>query len=136
MKYIVCILFLNFLNIEAAIAEQGLKRLFFSVEERAQIELGKTDKTKSKSKVNKSTHQTSYDIELKGYVKRKGQPDVVWINTVNTLKSNKPLSGIKVLKVQNNGKVALKLEGKGLVRLKPGQVISRNKKTVKDIYEK
>ena len=134
MKTIVCILLLSLLNIEAAIAQQDLKRLFFSKAERAQIELGKAGKTKAKA--NKSTHQASDNIELKGYVKRKGQPDVVWINSVNTLKSSKPMSGVRVLRVQKNGKVAIRIKEKGLVRLKPGQVISRNKKAVKDIYEK
>jgi len=134
MRAIVCIFFLSLLNFEAAIAEQKLKRLFFTAAERAKIELGTQGDIKGKP--NKATHKASGDIELKGYVKRKGQPDVVWINSVNTLKSSRPLPGVKVIRVQKNGKVALRLKDKGLVRLKPAQVISRSKKAVKEIYDK
>lgn len=118
-----------------AVAEKPLMRLFYSPSERALID-SKRHTVKKGIKVNSIRKEQTQKIEIKGYLKRKGQPDTVWINSLNTLKSNKPLSDVKVLRVQSNGKVKLRVSGKGIVKIKPGQVVIRSKNSIRETYEK
>jgi hypothetical protein len=118
-----------------AVAEQALMRLFYTPAERALIDL-KRHAVKKPTQVKSKRQEQTQRIEVKGYLKRKGQPDTVWLNSVNTLKSNKPLSDVKVLRVQSNGKVKLRVSGKGIVKIKPGQIVTRNKKSIREAYEK
>jgi len=118
-----------------AVSADNINKLFFTPAQRAVIDASKnivTTKPKADTKPLKQTQR----IEVKGYLKRKGQPDVVWVNSNNTLKSNKPLDDVKVLRLQKSGKVKLKVRGKGIVKLKPGQVITRTQEPVREAYEK
>lgn len=123
-----------FISTHAA-AEQALMKLFYTPAERALIDL-KRHAVKKPTQVKSKRKEQTQRIEVKGYLKRKGQPDTVWLNSVNTLKSNKPLSDVKVLRVQSNGKVKLRVSGKGIVKIKPGQIVTRNKNPVRESYEK
>ncbi len=135
MKRKTILFLLIFIAYNNAIAEQSLMRLFYTPAERAVIDMQRHVVKKDKQAKPTSLEQTER-IEVKGFMKRSGQPDVVWVNSKNTLKSNKPLSDVKVLKVQPSGKVKLRLRGKGIVKLKPGQVITRSQKPVREAYEK
>lgn len=110
-------------------------RLFYTPAERSLIDL-KRHVVKGPAQVKAKQQEQTQRIEVKGYLKRKGQPGTVWLNTVNTLKSNKPFSDVKVLRVQSNGKVKLRVDGKGIVKIRPGQVITRSKKSIRENYEK
>jgi len=117
------------------VGADNINKLFFTPAQRAMIDAAKnvvTTKPKASVKPLKQTQR----IEVKGYLKRKGQPDVVWVNSDNTLKSNKPLEDVKVMHLQKNGKIKLKVRGKGIVKLKPGQVITRTQRPVREVYEK
>ncbi|MDH5516909.1 MAG: hypothetical protein OEY36_03690 [Gammaproteobacteria bacterium] len=135
MKYLAYVLLLNLLATGLAMAEQNLKRLFYSAQERAQIDRQKP--AADKNTVNNKAPKQNIDVvELKGYLIRKGQPDVVWVNSENTLKTKKPITGLRVLKVQKSGNVAIKRDGQSVVNLKPGQFVLANQKTVRERYEK
>jgi len=118
-----------------AVGADNINKLFFTPAQRAVIDASKNI-VNTKPKANTKPLKQTQRIEVKGYLKRKGQPDVVWVNSNNTLKSNKPLEDVKVLKLQKSSKVKLKVRGKGIVKLKPGQVITRTQKPVQDVYEK
>ncbi len=133
MKLICLILLFSFS--QTAIAEQTLMRLFYTPAERAQIDAKRSELNNPQQQAPSVVSQTA-NIELKGYVKRTGQPDVVWVNDKNTLKSNKPLSDVKVIKVQKHGKVKLRVTGEGTVRLKPGEMLSRSQNETIEVYEK
>ncbi|MDH5426325.1 MAG: hypothetical protein OEY29_15155 [Gammaproteobacteria bacterium] len=135
MKAIIYIVLLSICGSGVARAEKSLMRLFFSPAERAEIEAGRL-KIKKNIKKDKPAYRKADAIEIKGYLKRKDQPDVVWVNSNNTLKSNKVLSDARVLKVQKDGKVSIRIDGKGVVKLKPGQLVTRSHKSVQDVYEK
>jgi len=126
---------LLFIFSHSAFAEQTLMRLFYTPAERAQIDAKRSELNNPQQQAPSIVPQTA-NIELKGYVKRPGQPDVVWVNDKNTLKSNKPLSDVKVIQVQQQGKVKLRVTGKGTVRLKPGEVLSRSQNETIEVYEK
>lgn len=117
-------------------AEKALMRLFYSPAERALIDINRSiiKKTKPAAQGVTPVDQTQR-IEVKGFLKRHGKPDVVWVNSKNTLKSNKPLSDVKVLKLQDNGKVKIKIKDKGIVRLKPGQFAVRSQQSIREAYE-
>jgi len=114
---------------------ENINKLFFTPAQRAVIDASKHTVTK-KSKADAKPLKQTQRIEVKGYLKRKGQPDVVWVNSNNTLKSNKPLEDVKVIRLQKSGQVKLKVRGKGIVKLKPGQVITRTQQPVQEVYEK
>ena len=135
MKRKTILFLLIFIAYNNAIAEQSLMRLFYTPAERAIIDMQRHVVKKDKQVKPSSLEQTER-IEVKGFMKRSGQPDVVWVNNNNTLKSNKPLSDVKVLKVHPGGKVKLRVRGKGIVKLKPGQVITRSQQPVREAYEK
>ena len=134
MKIFSFIVFM-FLLTPVQAADKTMMRLFYTPAERAQIDADRSLSNKP-AKQTLSTAPKTANIELKGYVKRPGQPDVVWVNDKNTLKSNKPLSDVKVLKVQKHGKVKLRVNGQGTVRLKPGEILSRSKNKTIEAYEK
>jgi len=127
-------LIINNVLINVAVAEKNLNRLFFTPAERAIIDASRQP-VKQVSPTKIKVLERTEKITVKGYLKRKGQPDVVWVNSKNTLKSNKPLSDVKVLKVYKNGKVKLKVREKGVVKLKAGQVISRSQQSIREAYE-
>lgn len=132
MKMIFFILMILTSNV--VVAEQSLLRLFHSPAERALIELKRqivTAPTKQAAPQLERTQQ----ITVKGYIKRRSQPNTVWLNNVNTLKSNKALSDVKVLKVLENGKVKLRVSGKGIVSIKPGQILNRDQSRAREAYE-
>ncbi|MDH5425012.1 MAG: hypothetical protein OEY29_08475 [Gammaproteobacteria bacterium] len=118
----------------AAFAEQSLRRLFFSPAERALMDI-KDQVVKKTPQAKSAPLPQTETIEVKGYLKRSDQPDVVWINSKNTLKSNRPLADVKVLAVQPGGKVKLNIRGKGVVRLKPAQLVTRSKTAIREAYE-
>lgn len=130
MKVFAILVFL--LSCTPASAGQSLMRLFYSPAERAEIDANRKGVKQAIAAPVKRTKK----IEVKGYLKRKGQPDVVWVNNGNTLKSKKPLSDVKVVKVQSSGTIKLKVSGKGTVKAKPGQVISRSQNKVREVYER
>ena len=115
-------------------AEKNLMRLFYTPAERALIDVNK-QAVKTPVTATRIEPERTAEIEVKGFLKRKDKPDVVWVNTSNTLKSNKPLSDVKVLKVYSNGKVKIRVSGQGTAILKPGQVISRGNKEIRESYE-
>lgn len=116
------------------LAEQSLLRLFHSPAERALIELKRQIVTAPTKQAAPQLAQTQ-QIKVKGYIKRNSQSNTVWLNNVNTLKSNKALSDVKVLKVLENGKVKLRVSGKGIVSIKPGQVLNRDQSRAREAYE-
>jgi len=134
MKYFSLLVLMFWLSPLQA-AEQSMLRLFFTPAERAQIDANRALANET-AKQTPSVLPKTANIELKGYVKRRGQPDVVWVNDKNTLKSNKPLSDVKVIKVQKHGKVKLRVTGEGTVRLKPGEILSRSQNQTTEVYEK
>lgn len=134
MKIISAILFLSVFT-PALYAEQSMMRLFYTPAERAQIDANRSLANET-TKQAKSIVPETANIELKGYMKRSGKPDVVWVNDKNTLKSNKPLSDVKVIKVQKHGKVKLRVNGQGTVKLKPGEILSRGQRKTIEAYEK
>lgn len=115
-------------------AEKSLLRLFYSPNERAQIDSERRAPVK-RLNTNVSTKPKTEIIKVKGYLKRKGKPDVVWLNDKNTLKSNKLLSDVKVVKVLKKGQVILRVRDKGRVKLKPGQAVVRGIQGSIESYE-
>lgn len=109
-------------------------RLFFTPAERALID---ANRKAAETGVNKSTISQSRTeiIEVNGYLKRKDQSDIVWVNGKNTLKSSKPLNDVKVIKVLNEGRVSLRIKDKGRVKLKPGQAVKRSEQDKVESYE-
>jgi len=134
MKFI-AVIALTLLITPLMAADQTMMRIFYTPAERAQIDANRTIQDNPQQQAPSVVPQTA-NIELKGYVKRQGQPDVVWVNDKNTLKSNKPLSDVKVIKVQKHGKVKLRVTGEGSIRLKPGEILSRSKNKTIEAYEK
>ena len=118
----------------SALAEQNLMRLFFTPAERALIDANRKAAETGGNKNVISQPRTEI-IEVNGYLKRKGQPDVVWVNGKNTLKSNKPFDDVKVIKVHKKGQVTLRVKDKGRVKLKPGQGIVRGVQGSSESYE-
>lgn len=115
-------------------AEQALMRLFYSPAERALIDLKKQQKT-AESPVTTESQVLTEKIEAKGYLKQQGKTPVVWINESNTLKSTKVLSDVKVKGLQQSGTIKVVVQGKGTVKLKPGQVVTRSNDGVTDVYQ-
>ena len=124
----------NIFAINYAVAEKNLNRLFFTPAERAVIDASRQPVKNIEPSKRQQLERTE-KIEVKGYLKREDKPDVVWVNSKNTLKSNKPLSDVKVLKVYKNGKVKLKVREKGIVKLKAGQVLSRSQQSIREAYD-
>lgn len=116
------------------IAGQNLMRLFYTPAERATIDAQRPG-VKQSGPVNTTVKPQTQSIQYQGYVKRKGHADVVWINNKNTLKTKKPLSDVRLIKVQNDGKATLVIKDKGRVKLKPGQVVTRGQRGVRDEYQ-
>ena len=131
-KFYLFILLLFSVN-NQVVAESSLMKLFYTPAERAEIDAARDASEKNKSVQIKK--QQTRSVEVKGYLRRQGQTDVVWLNSENTLKSNKPLSDVKVLKVQKDGKVKIRINGKGVVKVKPGQVVTRGQSSVQESYE-
>ena len=87
----------NYFNV--ALAEQNLMRLFYTPAERALIDANRKAAEAGDTNKNVINQPRTEIIEVNGFLKRKGQPDVVWVNGKNTLKSNKLLRDVKVLSV-------------------------------------
>lgn len=117
-----------------ALAEQNLMRLFYTPAERALIDANRKAVEAGDNKKSVIQPRTEI-IEVNGYIKRKGQPDVVWVNGKNTLKSNKPLADVKVVRVQKKGQVTLRIKDKGRVTLKPGQAVIHGEQNRVESYE-
>lgn len=130
-KIILIVLFFISSN---ALAEPPMMRLFYSPAERAKIDASRQAPIKNTANNTQSKPRTEI-IKVKGYLKRKGKSDVVWINDKNTLASNKPIAGVKVLKVENKGKVSLIVNDIGRVKVQPGKVLSVNPHIIIDAYE-
>ena len=115
-------------------AEKPLLRLFYSPNERAKIDSERRAPVK-KENGNVSTKPKTEIITVKGYLKRKGKSDVVWLNDKNTLKSNKLLPDVRVVSVGSKGKINLQIKNSGRVKVKPGKVLSIDPKIVIEAYE-
>lgn len=118
----------------SAMAEKNLMRLFYTPAERALIDANRKAAETGDNKNVISQPRTEL-IEVNGYLKRKDQPDVVWVNGKNTLKSSRPLNDVKVIKVLNKGQVSLRIKDKGRVNLKPGQAVKRSEQGKVESYE-
>lgn len=129
------ICFILFLFSQSLYAGQSLMRLFYTPAERAQLDQNRLS-VKNKNKPNVTSQSKTRSVEVKGYLKRKGQPDVVWVNDKNTLDSNRPLPDVKVLGVRQPGKVKLHIQSQGIVSIKPGQILSSGQSKKIDSYEK
>ena len=112
-------------------AEEALMRVFFSPAERAMID----QRIEQKQSDEQQAIAVTSKIIVKGYLKQDGKKPVVWVNDNNTLKSQKVLPDVRVRHVYDSGKVKMSIKGKGVVRAKPGQVVSRSLRGVKDMYE-
>jgi hypothetical protein len=118
-------------------ADQALMRLFFSPAERALINLKSTSKANDESAAKGADQVVTQTetIEVKGYMQLDSQPAVVWVNQSNTLKSKTIASDVRVKGVEKTGEVKIAVKGKGLVKAKPGQVVTRNKSGAIDVYQ-
>lgn len=125
------ILICNFLM---PVSAENLMRFFYTPAERANIDANRSSVSKGSAEPRGLNSQTK-TIQYKGFVKRKGHPDVIWVNNDNTLKSKKVLSDVKVISVRRDGKAKLRVKGKGVVKLKPGQLVSRQHKKIQEAYE-
>lgn len=119
----------------ASYAEKSLMRLFYSPAERAAINSSRHT-TELKPGEIKAAQPSTDVIEVKGYISRSDSQKVVWINDKNTLKTNKLYEDVRVVKVNSNGKVKLRVSGDGIVNVKPGQVVMRNEHRTVESYEK
>ena len=129
-------LFLLMMQLPVANAQQPLMRLFFSPAVRAAMDLRQAEKEAAKNKAGAEQAQTvTRKIEARGYVKQDGKKPVVWINDNNTLKSQKVAPDVRVRSVHPSGEIRLSVQGQGQIKLKPGQVISRNQRGAIDVYE-
>jgi len=118
-----------------ALAEQNLMRLFYTPAERALIDANRKAAEAGDTNKNVINQPRTEIIEVNGFLKRKGQPDVVWVNGKNTLKSNKLLRDVKVLSVSKKGQVSLRVKDKGRVKLKPGQITVHGAQGSLESYE-
>ena len=134
MKNIFSLVVLMLVCLNQAAAEKNLMRLFYTPAERARIDAGRST-VKQGDHLKSTVKQQTQSIQYQGYVKRKGHDDVIWVNNKNTLKTKKPLSDVKVIRVQSDGKVKMIVDGKGIVKLKPGQVLSRSHQKIRETYE-
>ncbi len=109
------ILLLATTRVFAAYDIKQLKKLFTNVQQRRHIDAMRRDKLNQlhKKKLNR--------VILRGYVKRSGGRNVIWINGKNTLKSNH-IYGVKVNpeSINDHDQVTLTIDGKRL-KLKPGE---------------
>lgn len=116
-----------------------LQRLFTTPLERAQLDARRRRGVSPGEQEQPSSQTTAalppLQVEVKGVMKRKNAPDVVWVNQGNTLNSRTIDDRVRVSNpvVTRSGKVPLRVNDR-TVRLKPGQVWNEFEDTISDKY--
>jgi hypothetical protein len=107
---------------------QELGRLFFTPEQRSSLDARRKARVPDKpAAVVVSSPTTRVD----GYVQRSGGPDTVWVNgeAITEQSSEAP----RIESPGAGGRVSIGVgEGRGRVRLKPGQTLDRGSGEVRD----
>lgn len=106
---------------------QELGRLFFSPEQRANLDLRRKARMPDKPAAPIAAPTTRVD----GYVKRSGGPSTVWINgeALGEGAGEAP----RIDASRERGTVSVTVEGGGRVRLKPGETLDRGNGDVRDV---
>jgi hypothetical protein len=105
---------------------QELGRLFFTPEQRANLDLRRKARMPDKPAAPVAAPTTRLD----GYVKRSGGPSTVWLNgeAVGESASEAP----RIDTSRERGTVSVNVEG-GRVRLRPGETLDRGNGEVRDV---
>lgn len=106
---------------------QELGRLFFTPEQRANLDLRRKARMPDKPAAPLAAPTTRVD----GYVKRSTGPSTVWIN-------GEPLGegaaeAPRIDASRDRGTVSVNAEGGGRVRLRPGETLDRGNGEVRDV---
>ena len=106
---------------------QELARLFFTPEQRADLDLRRKARMPDKPMTPAAAPITRVD----GYVKRSSGPATVWINGEALGESASEAPRIETSR--ERGTVSVTVEGGGRVRLKPGETLDRGNGAVRDV---
>jgi len=127
MRFSVALLCIALLPAPAAAQELG--RLFFTPEQRANLDARRNARVPDRAAAPLAAPVTRVD----GYVKRSGGPSTVWING-ESLTENAPEAPRIDTSQPGGGSVSVNLgEGAGRVRLRPGESLDRGNGEVKDV---
>jgi len=112
-----------------AAAAQELGRLFFTPEQRSNLDL----RRKARMPDKPSTPSAAALTRLDGYVKRSHGPSTIWINGESLGESAAEAPRIDTAR-PDGGSVSVNVgEGGGRVRLKPGETLDRGNGEVHDV---
>jgi len=106
---------------------QELGRLFFTPEQRANLDLRRKARMPDKPAAPVAAPTTRVD----GYVKRSGGPSTVWIN--GEALGESAAEAPRIDTSRERGAVSVNVEGGGRVRLKPGETLDRGNGEVRDV---
>jgi len=106
---------------------QELGRLFFTPEQRANLDLRRKARMPDKPAAPVAAPTTRVD----GYVKRSGGPSTVWIN--GEALGESAAEAPRIDTSRDRGAVSVNVEGGGRVRLKPGETLDRGNGEVRDV---
>ena len=122
----VSVCFINAETVHADYDIGNLDKLFTNKQQRAQMDVERTEKNSDKSLPQVST------INISGYVSRSNGESVVWVNDKNTL-NNSRLGHIKVYhsSVGVNKKVTVSVDGQ-MKSLRPGEIWNKETDRVID----
>jgi hypothetical protein len=106
---------------------QELGRLFFTPEQRANLDLRRNARMPDRPTAPLAAPTTRVD----GYVKRSSGPSTVWINgePLNEGAAEAP----RIDASRDRGTVSVNAEGGARVRLKPGETLDRGNGDVRDV---
>lgn len=106
---------------------QELGRLFFTPEQRANLDLRRRARMPDKLAAPLAAPTTRVD----GYVKRSTGPSTVWIN--GEALGEGAAEAPRIDSSGERGTVSVNVEGGGRVRLKPGETLDRGNGDVRDV---
>jgi hypothetical protein len=108
---------------------QELGRLFFTAEQRANLDL----RRKARMPDRPAAPVAAPTTRLDGYVKRSGGPSTVWING-ESFGENSPEAPRIDASGPRGGSVSVNTgEGRGRIRLKPGEALDHTNGEVRDV---
>ena len=116
----------------AAATAQELGRLFFTPEQRANLDLRRKARMPDKPAAPSGSAPLT---RIDGYVKRSNGPSTIWINGESLGESAPEAPRIDTARPDSGAVWLNASEGRGRVPLKPGETLDRGNGDVRDVIE-
>lgn len=126
------LLALIFSLLPAAAGAQELGRLFFTPEQRANLDLRRKARMPDKPVAPSASAPLT---RIDGYVKRSNGPSTIWINGESLGESAPEAPRIDTARPDSGAVWLNTSEGRGRVPLKPGETLDRGNGDVRDVIE-